>query len=82
MEYKAAAVFSAEAPTLDPALLLLSQDPLLLCTKAQLLEYLDTFVDDFLGLAQGPTHWRRHLRRTLLHALDKVFRTFEKLDPT
>ena len=56
------------------------QDPLLLCTNAQLLAYLNVFVDDFIWLAQGLTHWRRHVRRTLFHDLDKVFRPLDKLE--
>ena len=35
--------------------------------------FVDVFVDDFLGLEQGPRHRRRHVRRTLFHALNKVF---------
>ena len=45
-----------------------------------LLDYVDVFVDDFLGLAQGPRHCRRHVRRTLFHALDKVFRPLDQQD--
>ena len=41
---------------------------------------MDVFADDFLGLAQGPRHRRRHVRRTLFHALDKVFRTLDRQD--
>ena len=40
--------------------------------NAQLLVYVDVFVDDFLGLVQRPRHQRCHVRRTLFHALDKV----------
>ena len=39
---------------------------------------MDVFVDDFLGLAQRPRHRRRHVRRTLFHALDKVFRPLDR----
>ena len=42
--------------------------------------YVDVFVDDFLGLAQGPRHRLSHVRRTLFHALDKVFRTLDQQD--
>ena len=41
---------------------------------------MDVFVDDFLGLAQGPWHCRRHVRHTLFHAFDKVFRPLERQD--
>ena len=40
--------------------------------NVQLLTYIDVFVNDFLGLVQRPRHQRRHVRRTLFHALDKV----------
>ena len=49
-------------------------------TNAKLLAYVDFFVDDFLGLAQGPRHRRRHVRRTLFHALEKLFRTLDRQD--
>ena len=55
----------------------LTHDPYLRRPKANLLAYVDVFVDDFLGLSQGPQHRRRHVHRTLLHALDKVFRPLE-----
>ena len=42
--------------------------------------YVDVFVDDFLGLAQGPRHQRHYFRRTLFHALDKVFRPLDSQD--
>ena len=41
---------------------------------------MDVFVDNFLGLTQGPRHHRRHVRRTLFHALDKVFRPLDRQD--
>ena len=41
---------------------------------------MDFFVDDFLGLPQGPRHRRRHLHRTIFHALDKVFRPLDRQD--
>ena len=57
------------------------QDTLLLRTNAQLLVYVYVLVDDFLGLVQGLTHQCCHVCRTLLHALDKVFRPLEIFDP-
>ena len=38
------------------------------------------FVDDFLGLVQGPRHRRRHVRRTFFHALDKIFHPLDSTD--
>ena len=78
---RADAVVSAESPTLYPILVPLFLDSLLLWNNAQLLAYVKVFVDDLLRLAQGPTNQRRHVRRTLFHALDKVFRPLEKMDP-
>ena len=42
--------------------------------------YVDVFFDDFLGMVQGPRLRRHHVRRTLCHALDKVFRLLERQD--
>ena len=50
--------------------------------NAKLLSYVDVFGDDFLGLAQGPRHRHRHVRRTLFHALDKVLRPLDRKDAT
>jgi hypothetical protein len=36
-------------------------------------KYVDVFVDDFIGLCQGH-HNKSHVRQTLLHAVDAVFR--------
>ena len=82
LDNRAATVVSAVSPTLDTTLVTLSWEPLLLCTNAQLLAYVDVLIYEFLGLAQGLTHRRFHVRRNLFHALDKVFRTLDKLDPT
>ena len=41
---------------------------------------MDVFVDDSLRLAQGPRHRRRHVRRTLFHALDKVLGPLDRQD--
>ena len=43
---------------------------------------MDVFVEEFLGLAQGPRHRRRHVRRTLFHVLDKVFWPLDWQDAT
>ena len=53
-------------------------NPYLQHPKAKLLAYEDVFVDNFLGLEQGPRHRRRHVHRTLFHALDKVFRPLDR----
>jgi hypothetical protein len=34
----------------------------------------DVYVDDFLGMVQGNWQHRRHVKRVLLHTLNKVFR--------
>ena len=45
------------------------------------LRAVDVFVDDFIALAQGGPHQRRHVRRTLMTAIDDVFRPLEPDDP-
>ena len=76
-----AAVVTAASPTLDLTQVPLSWDPLLLRANAQLLVYVDIFFDDFLGLAQGPTHQRRQVCHILFHTLVKFFRPLEMLEP-
>ena len=77
-----AAVFSAAAPTLDPTGVPLSRDPLLLLlTNSQLLAYVDVFIDDFLGLAQGPTHRCRHAPHPL-PCLGQGLQNFGQAGPT
>ena len=74
----------AIAPTLEPPLAQehaqLTRDPYLRRPNAKLLAYVDVFVDDFLGLAQGPRHRRRHLLHTLFHAINKVFCPLDEQD--
>ena len=41
--------------------------------------YVDVFVDDFVGLAQG-SNSKQRVRRTLLHAIDDVFRPVDGKD--
>lgn len=41
------------------------------------LAYVDVFVDDFLGLAQGSRRQRNRVRRALLQSFDLVFRPLE-----
>ena len=38
------------------------------------------FIEKLLVLAQGPRHRRRYVRRTLFHALDKVFWPLDRQD--
>ena len=45
--------------TLQPELSGLSRDPYLRWTNENPAAYVDVFVDNFLGLAQGPAHRRR-----------------------
>ena len=71
------AVEPPPAPLLTKEHAALKRDPYLLRPNAKLLAYVDVFVDDFLGLAQGPRHRRHHVRRTLFHALDKLFRPLD-----
>ena len=47
----------------------------------QPLSYVDVFVDDFVGLCQGKQNQRR-VRRTLLQAIDQVFRPLSPVDPS
>ena len=76
----------AEAIAPPPALPLaqehakLTHNPYLRHPKANLLAYVDVFIDDFLGLAQGPRHRCCHVHRTLFHVLDKVFQPLDRQD--
>ena len=67
------------SPPLQESLAGLSRNPYLSHNNVNPTSYVNVFVDEFWSLAQGPTHRRRHARRTLFHALDKVLRP---LDPT
>ena len=49
-------------------------------TRLDFLRYIDVFVDDFIGLAQGGRKNRGHVRRVLLHAIDSIFRPLDKDD--
>ena len=82
MDGRAAGFVSAADLMLYPKLFSLYKDTLFLRTDAHILAYVDIFIDEFLRLAQGRTH--RHLRvhPTLFHDLDKMFRTFDMMDPT
>ena len=68
------AIIREELPTLQPALAGMMSDPYLRWANANMAAYVDIFINNFLGLSQGPTHWRRRVQQTLFHSLDKVFR--------
>ena len=80
LDIRAEAVEPSPAPQLTMEHAALKRDPYLQRPNAKLLAYVDVFVEDFLGLAQGPRHRRRHVHRTLFHALDKVFRPLDQQD--
>ena len=80
LDNRAEAIRVEPAPSLNKQLGALPMDPYLGIKNSQLLQYVDVFVDDFLGLAQGPRHHRRHVRRTLFHDLDKVFCLLDSKD--
>jgi hypothetical protein len=40
----------------------------------------DVYVDDFIGMVQGGWRHRRHVKRVLLHTLDRVFRPLDSGD--
>ena len=58
----------------------LIQDPYLSCNNLNPTAYVDVFVDDFWGLDHVPAHRQCHIRRTLLHAQDKVFQPLYPAD--
>ena len=80
MDDGAEAIAPPPAPPLAQEHTKLTRNPYLQHPKANILAYVDVFVDDFLGLAQGPRHHCRHVRRTIFHALDKVFQPLDGQD--
>ena len=78
----AEAIVREEPPTLHPALEGLTRDPYLRWYNAKTATYVDVFIDNFLGLAQGPAHRRRRVWQTSFHALDKVFWPRDSVDST
>jgi len=70
------ACFPNNAPTIGTALnttpTSIARDPFLPSGSSPI-AYVDVFVDDFIGICQGEKN-RQHVRRTLLHAVDSVFR--------
>ena len=65
LDDRAEAIDTPPAPPPTQEHAQLTRDPYLRRPQAKLLAYVEVFVDDFLGLAQGPRHRRRHVRRTL-----------------
>jgi hypothetical protein len=55
-------------------------DPLLACRRARQLAYIDVFVDDFLGAAQGNEARLNRVRRILMDSIDLIFRPLEAGD--
>lgn len=53
----------------------LDPDPSLRAARREALQYVDIFVDDFISAAQRP--FLRRVRRTLMHAIDDVFRPLQ-----
>ena len=80
LDERAEAVLVEPAPSPNKNLGALPRDPYLGRKNSQLLQYIDVFVDDFIGLAQEPRYRCCHVRRTLFHALDKVSRPLESTD--
>ena len=50
--------------------------------KKSPLGYIDVYVDDFIGLAQGSRRRRNRIRSLLFHAVDQVFRPPHADDPS
>ena len=73
LDNRAEVIVPPPAPPLAQEHAKLTCDPYLRRPKAKLLAYVEVFIDDFLGLVQGPRHRCRHVHRTILHALDNVF---------
>ena len=74
LDEMAEAIVREYLPTPQPELSELTREPYLRWTNANTSTYVDAFVDNFLGLPQGPAHQRRQVRQTLFHSLEKVFR--------
>ena len=64
---------SPELPTASLALPVPSNRDPCLPSKSDHLQYVDVFMDDFIALCQG-TKDQRHVRSTLLYAIDEIFR--------
>ena len=69
-------------PPIYPSLAAIPRDPMLGRHNADLLVYVEIFVDNFLGSAQEPAHHQRHVCRTIFHYLDQFFRPKNSADHT
>ena len=56
-------------------------DPHLARYRRRRLAYVDIYVDDFIGAAQGRRKHLLNVRRTLFHTIDSVFRPLVATDP-
>ena len=66
---------------INPPLAAIPREPVFGRKNMNLLEYIDIFVEDFLGLSQFPTYHHSHFRRTLFHSLYQIFQTKDVADP-
>ena len=55
-------------------------DPHLARTRRRRLQTIEIYVDDFIGAAQGRRSYLQRVRRTLLHAVDDIFRPLDARD--
>lgn len=60
----------------------MSRDPYMAASKRRKLQTIDIYVDDFIAAAQGDKPTLMRVRRSLLHAIDDVFRPLEAGDPS
>ena len=65
---------------INPALAMILWEPVLGRKNMDILEYFDVFVDNFLGLSQGPIHQRRHVRHTLFQSLELLINPKDTVD--
>lgn len=56
-------------------------DPYLARHRRRKLHFIDIYMDDFIGAAQGRRAALLNVRRTLFHTIDSVFRPAQALDP-
>ena len=77
-DQRAESVAPPPAPPLAKEHAQLICDPYLRQNNGKLLACVDVFVEKFLGLSQWPQHRHRNIRRTLFHALYKVFQPLDR----
>ena len=80
MDYHAERVSIQPFPPLNSFLSAIPRDPMPGCKNADLLAYVEIFVEKFLGLAQGPVHHCWHVCRTIFHSLEQVFHSKDTVD--